>query len=114
MKLADARQQRALGPLVYDDAQVAISRREGVTYYECSIPFKLMRSEIRPSEGREFCLSLLVHDPDGTGLRDWGQAAGLPPSRRTWMAWSPWKGADWGEDPPLDNKVPWGLCSSKY
>ena len=114
MKLAQGRRERDLEPLAYDDAKVAVTRRGGVTYYECSIPFKLMRSQIRPSEGREFCLSLLVHDPDGTGLRDWGRAAGLWPSQRNPLAWSRWTGASWGEDPPLDNKTPWGLCSSKY
>ena len=73
-----------------------------------------MREKIRPSEGREFFLSVLVHDPDGTGVRDWGEAAGLWPSQRNRMAWSLWPGADWGEKPPYDNKLHWGLCTSKY
>ena len=113
-RLAECGKERALGPLAYDGADVAVSRAGGVTYYECSIPFKLMRSEIRPSEGRELCLSVLVHDPDGTGIRDWGEAAGLWPSQRNRLAWSLWKGAHWGKRPPFDNKTPWGLCSSKY
>jgi len=113
-RLAECGKSRALGPLAYDDADVAVSRAGGVTYYECSIPFKLMRREIRPSEGREFCLSVLVHDPDGTGIRDWGEAAGLWPSQRNRLAWSLWQGARWGEQSPFDNKTPWGLCSSKY
>jgi len=114
MKLAEGQRVRALGPLAYDDAKVAVSRRDGVTYYECSVPFRPMRDKIRPSEGREFRLSVLVHDPDGTGIRDWGREAGLGPAQRSRLAWSQWPGAKWGDAPPFDNKIEWGLCSSKY
>jgi len=114
MRLSEGQQLRPLAPLAYDKAEVATSRRDGITYYECSIPFRLMRDRIRPSEGREFHLSVLVHDPDGTGIRDWGQAAGLWPSERNRLAWSSWQGAKWGDEPPFDNKTKWGLCSSKY
>ncbi len=113
-KLAECQQPRELGPLEYEKAKVAVSRTGGITYYECSIPFRPMREKIRPSEGREFFLSVLVHDPDGTGIRDWGQAAGLWPSQRNRMAWSLWPGAAWGKKPPFDNKLQWGLCTSKY
>ena len=114
MKLSEGQKPRQLAPLEYDDAKLAVSRREGVTYYECSLPFRLMRDRIRPSEGREFHLSLLVHDPGGTGIRDWGQAAGMAPRERNRLAWSLWQGAKWGDQPPFDNKTKWGLCSSKY
>ncbi len=114
MKLAEGQKPRRLAPLEYDDAEVAVSRNDGVTCYECSIPFGLMRDRIRPSEGREFRLSILVHDPDGTGIRDWGEAAGLGPCQRSRLAWSLWQGARWGDNPPFDNKTKWGLCSSKY
>ena len=114
MPLAEAAKCRPLAPLEYGDAEVAVSRRASTTYYEIAIPFGPMRDRIRPSEGREFFLSLLVHDPDGTGIRDWGQAAGLWPSERNRLAWSRWPGAKWSDEPPFDNKLPWGLCSSKY
>ena len=114
VKLAETQQERKLEPLGYDKAAVAVRRKDGITYYECAIPFAPMRGEIRPSEGREFCLSVLVHDPDGTGIRDWGEAAGLWPSQRNRLAWSRWQGAVWGNEPPLDNKLEWGLCASKY
>ena len=113
-RLSETATVRSLGPLAYDDAQVAVAREDGVTYYECSLPFGPMRGLIRPSEGREFRLSVLVHDPDGTGIRDLGQAAGLWPSQRNALAWSRWTGAKWGEKPPFDNKIEWGLCSSQY
>ncbi|NQU24421.1 MAG: hypothetical protein HQ567_24325 [Candidatus Nealsonbacteria bacterium] len=112
--LAETANVRTLRSLVYEKAQVAVSRKEGVTYYECGIPFSLMRDAIRPSEGREFFMSVLVHDPDGTGVRDLGQAAGLWPTQRSASAWSRWMGAKWGKTPPYDNKLRWGLCTSKY
>jgi hypothetical protein len=112
-KLAEAANERDLTPLAFDQAEVAVARQGTTTYYDCAIPFKTL-ADIRPGEGREFCLSILVHDPDGTGLRDWGQAAGLWPSERNRLAWSRWIGAKWGPEPPFDNKTPWGLCSSKY
>lgn len=114
MKLSEGQTPRQLAPLEYEDAEIAVSRREGVTYYECSLPFRPMRDRIRPSEGREFHLSVLVHDPDGTGVRDWGQAAGLGSCQRNRLAWSLWPGAQWGDHPPFDNKTEWGLCSSKF
>jgi hypothetical protein len=114
MKLAEAAKVRKLGPLVYEDAEVAVRRKDGITYYECSLPFRPMREQIRPSEGREFFMSVLVHDPDGTGIRDWGRAAGLWPSQRNPLAWSRFPSAQWGEQPPFDNKLHWGLCTSKY
>lgn len=111
-RLAETQAERVLEPLECRQARLAVSRKGGTTWYECSLPFSPMQSQIRPSEGREFYLSVLVHDPDGTGLRDLGQAAGL--TRRTAWAWSRWPGAAWGPQPPLDNKVEWGLCASKY
>jgi hypothetical protein len=113
-KLGELQEPRDLAGLQYEDAEVAVSRSGGLTHYECSIPFRPMSDQIRPSEGREFRLSVLVHDPDGTGIRDWGEGAGLWPWERNRLAWSNWPGAKWGDKPPFDSKTPWGLCSSKY
>lgn len=111
--LAKTQAERPLTSWELPEIDIAVSRSSGVTHYECAIPFKLLEG-IRPGEGREFCLSLLVHDPEGTGLRDWGQGAGLWPWERSGAAWSRWPGAVWGREPPFDNRLPWGLCSSKY
>jgi hypothetical protein len=113
MKLSDTEQPRDLQPLEFDKAKVAVKRTGAITYYECGIPFRSLK-QIRPSEGREFFLSILVHDPNGTGIRDWGKAAGLFSCEAKRLAWSVWKGAKWPEKPLYDNKTPWGLCSSKY
>jgi hypothetical protein len=69
--------------------------------------------EIKATEGREFRFSVLVHDPDGTGVRDWGEAAGLWPWQRSRLAWASWQGVQWGKEPPFDSAIEWGFCSSK-
>lgn len=114
MKLAETQAARKLGPLEYEKARLAVRRQGTITTYECAIPWQPMRDAILPGEGREFCLSVLVHDPGGVGLRDLGEAAGLWPSERNRLAWSNWEGATWGSQPPWDNKLEWGLCASKY
>ncbi len=113
-RLGDTQAIGDLTPLAWDKARVAVKRAGGVTYYECGIPFRGGLTGIRPGEGREFFLSVLVHDPHGTGLRDWGRAAGLWPQTRNRLAWSRWPGGCWQGEPPLDNKAEWGMCSSKY
>ncbi len=113
MPLSVTREKRKRAPLVLQDAQVVVKHKKGITTYECAIPFAAM-PKIKPSEGREFRFSLLVHDPDGTGIRDWGKAAGLWPSQRNAFAWSAWDRVEWGSEVPYDSKIEWGLCSSKH
>ena len=96
------------------DAEVAVRRVGDVTYYECALPFRLLRDEIRPSEGAEFFLSVLIHDPDGTGRRDLGQAAGVGPPAHDRQAWARGPGAKWDDSPPTLHRIRWGLCTSKY
>ena len=112
-KLADAQKPGDLASSVLAGAEAVVSRKDKVTCYELAIPLKSL-GEVKAAEGREFCFSVLAHDPDGSRLRDWGQAAGLWPSQRNRLAWSDWPGARWGKEPPFDNKTAWGLCSSKY
>jgi len=102
---------RALEGSEVDGAVVAVSREGGVTSYECGIPFKALKG-VRAETGREYRFSLLVHDPEGTGLRDLGGAVGLWPWQRCREAWSDWRGATWPEAAPYDNKIEWGFCSS--
>ncbi len=111
MALSTAAQPRALDNLETLDAEAAIVHKDGTTYYECALPFSVMKN-IRPSEGREFYFSVLVHDPDDTGLRDWGATAGFSPDRRNPLAWCVWGETQWGDEPPYDSKIEWGLCSS--
>ncbi len=111
--LSETQTRRPLDALQYN-AEIAVWRNEGTTYYECAIPWRPIRETIPASEGRELCFSLLVHDPEGTGLRDWGQAVGLGPAQRNRLAWSDWPGARWPHQAPFDNKIEWGFCASKY
>jgi len=102
---------RSLDGLEVVDAQVAVSRAEAMTCYEVAIPFALMR-DLRPAPGRELCFSLLVHDPDETGVRDLGEAMNLWAEHRRPGAWCSWDGADWGDVIPYDSQAEFGLCSS--
>ena len=111
MPLSAAQQTRGLAGLEFEETQVAVKRKKGLTHYECAVPFAAMPG-IRPGEGREIRFSVLIHDPDGTGVRDWGEAAGLWPSQRNPLAWCSWNGIRWGKDAPFDGKIEWGLCSS--
>ena len=113
MELVETQQERDLADLEIEDPKLAVWREGNTTYYEWGVSFRSLKG-IRPSEGREFFLSVLVHDPDGTGIRDWGEAAGMWPCQRNRLAWSVWPGAKWSEEAPMDNKVEWGMCSSKY
>jgi len=112
--MSQVEQERPLESLVADAARLAVARQGEITYYECTIPWGDMRQSMQPAEGREFYLSVLVHDPDGTGIRDWGEAAGLWPTQRHWRAWCKWVGAQWADTPPMDCRTPWGLCSSRF
>ena len=112
-KLAAAQAVAPLGPRALDDVEVVVGRRDGWTYYQCLVPFRVL-ADIKPGEGREFSLAVLVHDPSGVGLRDLGAASGLWPWQRNRLAWSRWPGQTAGPQPPCDSRLPWGMCSSKY
>ncbi|MHC4461597.1 MAG: hypothetical protein ACYS30_09195 [Planctomycetota bacterium] len=113
VKLSVTQQRRPLETLEFKEAQVVVKRQGRTTHYECAIPFAVM-PRIKPDVGREIQFSVLIHDPDGTGVRDWGKAAGLWPAQRNKFAWC---AGDWWEfssDVPYNSKVEWGLCSSKH
>lgn len=111
-ELSVTQDPRSLDTLGFKDAQVVVKRQGKITHYECAIPFAAIPT-IRPAVGREIRFSILVHDPDGTGLRDWGKAAGLWPEQRNRLAWCEWGSVKWNDDSPYDSKVEFGLCSSR-
>ncbi len=111
--LSATQEARDIAPLELKAATLVVKRRGQTTCYEAAIPFAAMPG-IQATEGREFCFSVLIHDPDGTGLRDLGEAAGLWPWQRNRLAWSLWRGARWGKESPFDNRIEWGFCSSKH
>lgn len=111
-ELSVSQKPRSLDDLAPEDAEVSVRRQGEITHYECAIPFSAV-STIRPAVGREIKFSVLVHDPDGAGIRDWGEAAGLRPDQRNPLAWCRWAPAKWPTDAPCDGKLEFGLCSSK-
>ncbi|HKL20869.1 MAG TPA: hypothetical protein VJ904_03640 [Tichowtungia sp.] len=110
---ATAEQARPLEPLRMNDAEIKVRRSGNVTAYELMIPMKPMRS-LRATAGREYCFSLLVHDPDGTGMRDLGSVMNLQDEARNRSAWCNWEYAVWDETVPFDNKIEFGFCSSVH
>ncbi len=109
-----AAQPRSVAELPVHPGELFVHCASSKTYYVWRLPWGDLESYLKPAEGREFHLSVLIHDPDGTGLRDWGEAAGLWESQRSWLHWSQWRGAQWRDRPPMDSRTPWGLCSSRY
>lgn len=93
-------------------ANVALRTSGGVTVYEIALPLSLLDG-IRVDAGREFRLGLLVHDPDGSGLRDLGSIMNRPPDSRTSTpsCFFIWKGGCWNT-PFYDGGTEFGFCSS--
>lgn len=101
---------RDLQALSVKDAAVRVVRKGQITHYELAVNLRAMRA-IRATAGREYCFSLLVHDPTGTGLRDLGSIMTLGPAESD-LAWSNWHGANWPDNKPFDSKIEFGFCSS--
>jgi hypothetical protein len=93
-------------------AEVAVKREKDITRYEISVPIRPMRSELKPTTGREYRFGVLVHDPDGTGVREMGLVAAPLPGACNKYAWSKWVGAKFPDKPLLDSKLEWGFCTS--
>ena len=111
--LTTAAAARALQPLELEEAQVKVIRSGGVTRYELAVPVKPMKT-LKVTAGREYCFSLLVHDPDGTGVRDLGTVMNLWNESRNPLAWCNWAMAKWNGYRPFDNKIEFGFCSSVH
>lgn len=103
--------KRPRAGLEMTEALAAVKRSGKTTVYEVAIPFRQM-PEIRPTPGREVRFSLLVHDPDGSGLRDLGQVMNRWEEHRTPLGWCSWEGVKWGSKVPFDGDVEFGFCSS--
>lgn len=109
--LGIAKKTPPLNSLLLEDAQTVVKRSGHITTYEIAVPFKQIPG-LKPTAGREYCFSLLVHDPDGTGIRDLGTIMNLTESQRKEYGWCSWEHVKWGSIVPYDNKVEFGFCSS--
>jgi hypothetical protein len=96
-------------------ATAAARHDGGVTVYEVALPLEAIDG-VRADAGREFAFSVLVHDPDGTGLRDLGAAMGRPEAERRARpaCWTLWAGGCWAGAMPFDGGSEFGFCSSVH
>ncbi|MBL7134613.1 MAG: hypothetical protein ISS78_10990 [Phycisphaerae bacterium] len=109
--LGDTQKAAPLPAAPLEKSVVAVKREKDITRYEISVPMRPMKA-LRATTGREYRFSVLVHDPDGTGVRDLAEAATPLPGARKKYAWCKWRGAKWPGIPLLDSKVEWGFCTS--
>lgn len=109
--LARCGERRPLKSLVFREAEAVVKRTGQITHYEVAIPFAAMPA-LRPTPGREYNFSLLVHDAAGTGLRDLGVLMNLTNRDRRPGAWASWEHVRWNGIVPFDNKIEFGFCSS--
>lgn len=100
-----------LEKLVLKEAEVKVARSQNITFYEIALPMKPMKN-LMATAGREYCFNLLVHDPDGTGVRDLGSVMNLWSDTRTQTSWSNWEFVRWNAYIPYDIGVEFGFCSS--
>lgn len=110
--LSVTQSSRDLSGLVCKEAKVVVKRHKKITLYECAIAYSLI-PKIKLGVGREIGFALLIHDPDGTGVRDWSESMGLWSSPNRY-AWCVSEITGWGKYVPRMNKIDWGLCSSKH
>jgi len=111
MALSETQKEQPIPAEAVEKSVVAIKRDDGITRYELSVPIRPMKS-LKATTGREFFFSVLVHDPDGTGVRNLAQATTPLPGSRNKFAWCKWKGAKWPAEAPLDSKLEWGFSTS--
>jgi hypothetical protein len=107
--LAITGRERPLAGLESETLDARVTRDGDTTCFEVVAPAKAFPG-LRPTPGREFRFSLLVHTPGA--LRDLGTAMNLPEDRRPPRAWCRWKGASFGAKPPFDGNVEFGFSSS--
>lgn len=109
--LAAAETERPLAGLESDTLDARVTRDGGTMCFEITAPAKAF-PDLRPTPGRAFRFSLLVHTPDG--LRDLGAVMNLPEDRRSPRSWCRWKGSSFGAVPPFDGNVEFGFSSSVH
>ena len=108
---ADAEKDRPLEGLASGTIEANVTRDGDTMSFEITAPSKAF-SGLRPTPGRAFRFSLLVHTPGG--LRDLGAVMNLPDDRRSPRSWCRWKGASFGPVPPFDGDGEFGFSSSVH
>ncbi|MBM3880147.1 MAG: hypothetical protein FJ387_10580 [Verrucomicrobia bacterium] len=109
--LALTKETRALAGLECGEVQAQVTRTGAATHYEVAVPLTLV-PELRPTPGRPFRFSLLVHEAEGSGLRDLGAVMNLWEDQRHPQSWCRWQGAAFGATLPWDSHIEFGFSSS--
>ena len=86
-----------------------VTRKGATMWIEIAAPVRSMPA-LRPTPGRPFRFSVLVHAPDG--VRDLGSVMNLWEDQRSPRSWCRWKGATFGPIPPFDSNAEFGFSSS--
>lgn len=110
-KTAQAADVRELDGLDCRDVEARVRRKSGTTCYEVAIPIVCLPG-IRPTTGRTFRFSLLVHDGASGALVDFGVMLDRWEDERDPLAWCRWKGASFGDVVPFAGNVEFGFSSS--
>ncbi len=110
--LGDTQKPTALPTEPLAKSVVAVKREKDITTYEISVPMRPMMKVLKPTTGREYRFGVLVHDPDGTGVRQMAAVASPLPGTCNKYAWTKWIGAKFPDKPLLDSKLEWGFCTS--
>ncbi|MBT3198830.1 MAG: hypothetical protein HN350_02845 [Phycisphaerales bacterium] len=110
--LGDTLKPAALPTEPVAKSEVAIKRAKDITTYEVSIPMRPMMKVLKPTTGRKYNFGLIVHDPDGAGVREMAKVTSPLPGSTNKYAWQKWIGAKFPEKPLLDSKLEWGFCTS--
>jgi len=108
---AIAELERPLDGLESDTLDARVTRDGDTMCFEIVAPAKAFPG-LRPTPGRTFRFSLLLHAPDG--LRDLGAVMNLSDDQRSPRSWCRWKGASFGPVPPFDGDVEFGFSSSVH
>jgi hypothetical protein len=107
--LAIAEQTRHLAGLESDILEAHVTREGDALLFEITASAKSLPG-LRPTPGRAFRFSLLVHTPEG--LRDLGTVMNLWNDQRSPQSWCRWEGAAFGPVLPFDSDVEFGFSSS--
>ncbi len=107
--LAIAEKSRPLAGLECETLEAHVTRDGETMCIEVAAPVKSL-TDLRPTPGRAFRFSALVHTQDG--LRDLGSVMNLWNDQRSPHSWCRWEGAKFGPTPPFDSNVEFGFSSS--
>lgn len=107
--LAIAERARPLAGMESSVLEAKVTRKGAAMCFEIAAPVKAVPG-LRPTPGRTFGFSLLVHTADG--LRDLGGVMNLWDDQRSPRSWCRWKGASFGPTPPFDSNIEFGFSSS--